>query len=66
MGCEIKIRAERRAGELIPEQITIGTKSHDTTLSDLNISKDQSVKYQDIANIPEEDFEQHSLEVSVI
>jgi len=29
---EIKIRAERRAGELIPEQITVGTKSHDVTL----------------------------------
>jgi len=56
---EIKIRAERRAGELIPEQITIGTKSHDTTLSDLNITKDQSVKYQDIATIPEEKFEEH-------
>ena len=34
---EIKIRAERKAGEVIPDQITIGgsgPKSHDGTLKD--------------------------------
>ena len=34
---EIKLRAERKAGELLPEQITIGTKSHDVTLSNLGM-----------------------------
>ena len=53
---EIKIRAERKAGELIPEQITIGTKSHDVTLSDLGIEHNQSVRWQNIASIPEEVF----------
>jgi len=50
---EIKIRAERKAGKMIPEQITVGTKSHDVTLSDLGIEQMQSVRWQDIASIPE-------------
>ena len=56
---EIKIRAERRAGELIPEQITVGTKSHDVTLSDLDISNKQSSRWQAIASVSEDDFEGH-------
>ena len=56
---EIKIRAERRGGELIPEQITVGTKSHEVTLSDLDISKMQSHRWQTIAKMPEEEFEKH-------
>jgi len=56
---EIKIRAERRAGELIPEQITVGTKSHDVTLSDLDISNKQSARWQAIASVPEDAFEKH-------
>ena len=50
---EIKIRAKRKAGKMIPEQITVGTKSHDVTLSDLGIERMQSVRWQDIASIPE-------------
>jgi len=56
---EIKLRAERRAGELLPEQITIGTKSHPTTLSDIGVTKDQSSSWQRIASIPEEKFEEY-------
>ena len=59
---EIKIRAERKAGELLPEQITIGgsgPKSHDGTLKDLGIEHNQSVRWQSIASIPEDKFEGH-------
>lgn len=60
---EIKIRAERKAGEMIPEQITIGTKLHDVTLSDLGIEKIQSHRWQIIASIPEETFEEYIKEI---
>ena len=62
---EIKIRAERRAGELIPEQIEHGgdrkTESslHHERLKDLDISESQSHRWQTIAKIPEEEFEKH-------
>lgn len=46
MAEEIKLRAERKVGEILPEQITIGTKSHPMTLSDMDISKNQSSKWQ--------------------
>ncbi|MBA7512965.1 hypothetical protein ES705_04974 [subsurface metagenome] len=59
MAEEIKLRAERRAGELLPEQIIIGTRSHPTTLSDIKISKDQSSKWQRINSIPENKFEEY-------
>jgi hypothetical protein len=56
---DFSYRAERKAGELLPEQITRGgdPKSHDTTLKDLNISRDQSSNWQRIAEIPEDKFE---------
>ncbi|GAI92634.1 unnamed protein product, partial [marine sediment metagenome] len=59
MAEEIKVRAERKAGELLPEQITIGTKSHPMTLSDMEISKNQSSNWQWIASIPKEIFENY-------
>ena len=60
-----KLRAERRAGELIPEQIRKPEQgrpekaSHDVRLSDLGVSEMQSSRWQDIASIPEEIFEEH-------
>ncbi|MCI0349196.1 MAG: hypothetical protein L0Z53_07205, partial [Acidobacteriales bacterium] len=66
---EIKLRAERRAGELLREmELKDHTanlpKSHDVTLdkptlSDLGIGKMQSSRWQAIAEIPEETFEAH-------
>lgn len=57
LAAEVKIRAERGGGELIPKAITKGTKSHDVTLSDLGLSKMDSSRWQAIARIPEDDFE---------
>ena len=66
-----KLRAERRAGELLREQEKnpggrpLKNQSHDTTsfdkpkLSDIGIKKDQSSRWQRMADIPEKEFEQH-------
>ena len=70
---EIRIRAERRAGELLKGMketgerasatgnLKRGPKSKDTTsektLSDLCITRDESSKWQKLAEIPEEKFE---------
>ena len=60
---EIKLRAERRAGELLRETIRKPEEgrpvevSKGTTLIDMGISRDQSSKWQKIASISEEKFE---------
>jgi hypothetical protein len=61
---EIKIRAERRAGELIPQQITHGgdPKSHAVTLGDLGIHKNQSSRWQRIAGLDAEACERYLAE----
>lgn len=64
--CEIKLRAERRAGEMLKEtELNKGRPSekglHDVTvitkLSDLGIDKHESSRWQKIAGIPEKQFE---------
>ena len=70
--CEIRIRAERRAGELLREMKETGNRdagggdrrssSRPTTmippkLSDLGITRDQSSKWQQLANVPAAEFE---------
>ncbi len=60
---EIKIRAERRAGELLADT-TPGSgrpkKFHGGTfLSDAGVSNKQSHRWQQIATVPEADFEAH-------
>ncbi len=49
---EIKLRAERKAGELIPTIITKGgdPKLHDATLAKLGLDKFQSFRWQLEAN----------------
>jgi len=66
---EIRIRAERKAGEMIKASgISRGgdrkSKSHDATLilDDFGVSKTQSSRWQKIANIPEEVIEDYFAE----
>lgn len=62
---EIKLRSERRAGELLAEKIQpggdrrSGSRSHDETLKEIGINKSQSSRWQAIATMPETKFEQH-------
>jgi hypothetical protein len=67
---EIKIRAERRAGELLqeldkhkggrpPENPSHDQRGFPSTLDDLGISYDQSSRYQTIASLPVVEFETH-------
>lgn len=69
--CEIRLRAERKAGALLATlekakgggdiRLPKEHRSHDTTsartLSDLGISKDQSSRWQQLATVPEDEFE---------
>lgn len=70
---EIKVRAERRAGEMLAQMKVNGSRhdgrnikkpqeSHDTTpeatLDSIGISKDQSSRWQKLAAIPEKQFEE--------
>lgn len=71
--CDIRLRAERRCGELLREQaanggratresnLRVGPKSRDATsgptLSDLGITRDQSSKWQRLAAVDETEFE---------
>lgn len=70
---EIKVRAERKAGELLKETVrNRGTRlsgnimqppDESPTLDDLGISKIQSSRWQLVASIPESIFEDHFSEV---
>jgi hypothetical protein len=68
--CEIRLRAERKAGKLLAEiekaragrhpknnRSTDTTNYSQPTLRDLNITKDQSSNWQKLAKVPEPDFE---------
>jgi hypothetical protein len=60
---EIRLRAERKCGELLAGDMERAGRgrpakmSDDTTLSDLHISRDQSSQWQRLAGIPRDDFE---------
>lgn len=62
---EIKIRAERRCGQLLKKHIQhggdrrSGSRFDHQTLKQLDIKKGQSFRWQSIAEIPDELFENH-------
>jgi hypothetical protein len=58
---EVKLRAERKAGEILSTVLKRGgnPKSHDVTLRELRISKMQSSRLQAISSIPQKTFESH-------
>ena len=64
---EIKLRAERKGGELLKgmkdrgERIGQhgGDRSDSVSLQDLGVSNKQSSRWQTITSIPEADFERH-------
>src|SRR5262245_50743385 len=67
---EIRLRAERKAGEILVETKERGERasaskgrpekeSHVVTLSDLDITKMQSSRWQAIASVPEPVFEKY-------
>lgn len=62
---EIRLRAERRAGEILsetvrkPEQGRPDKASHDVRLSDLDVSPMQSSRWQKLADVPAEAFESY-------
>jgi hypothetical protein len=60
--CEIRLRAERKAGQLLPKAIKKGQpgkerSSETTLLSDLGITKDQSSQWQKLGAISQKDFD---------
>lgn len=67
MATEIKVRAERRAGEMLRESAERGERHHHgrvspdepkpTTLEDLGITANQSSRWQSLASMSEEHFE---------
>lgn len=62
---EIKIRAERKLGELLAETVIAHRPpkvSDHTTLTELGISRDESSRWQQMASIPEPVFEQYIAE----
>lgn len=64
---EIRVRAERKAGELLKQMKKSGERadgkghpklvSNAATLETLHISRDQSSTWQQLADVPEEEFE---------
>lgn len=60
---EIKLRAEKRIGELLKTDIKQGgdrtARSQVVTLKDLGIDKMQSHRWQQVASLPDKQFEEH-------
>jgi hypothetical protein len=59
--CEIRLRAERKAGQLLRQMEKLKGRPHKasnvTMLSDLGITRDQSSQWQRLADVSDEQFE---------
>ena len=58
--CEIRLRAERKAGQLLAANLKNGRPakvSTETTLSDLGITRDQSSQWQKLGAMAQRDFD---------
>ena len=61
---DIKLRCERKIGEMIPKTIRHGGSTlHDVMLKDVGISEIQSHRYQSISSLPEKEFEKYITDV---
>jgi hypothetical protein len=59
---EIRLRAERKAGQLLDKQLKNGRPeklSGGPTLSDLGITRDQSSQWQKLGALPQRQFDPH-------
>ena len=69
-GAELKLRAERQLGRLIPETVQRGgdqrpeAKSHDVTLHQMGINNMQSSRWQLEATVPDEVFSKYVRETN--
>lgn len=60
---EIKVRAERRAGEMLRESnVRAGNPANRDTLSELGVKPQESKRWQKVAAVPESEFEAHIAE----
>lgn len=72
MAAELRVRAERRAGELLREAAQTGQRStggnpnlqpsRPTTVADIGITRDDASKFQKLAAVPEPVFEEYVAE----
>lgn len=63
LGAEVRLRAERRGGELLRSNPGFGRGRKSTTSVDLGITWHDSSRWQAIAGIPEDDFERHVADI---
>ena len=59
---DLKLRAERKAGEMLRAMPEYGRGKKSVTVTDLNINESQATRWQQVAAVPEPEFEAHITE----